>query len=529
LREALYPVFRAMEASATPQPRGGTWEAAARWLPFWLAFAAALALRLAFLDLRPLHHDEGVNAWIASRPLAGFGIFYNPANFHGPFLFFLTLPFLALLGDGDLVLRLPAALASAAMVPLLLPLRRRLGLAGITAAAWLLALSPSFVAYGRTLIHETFLAVLTLALVAAAASWLEDRQERRLVLAAFCLGLLATVKETWVLTAAVLGIAAVLARLWTRGRPDLRGLWGTPRPGTAWRAVAAFGVPYVLLYTSFFTSPQGVIDSVRTFFVWTGRGLEGAGHAKPWDYFPRLLLSFEGVTVACAVAGGLLALRRRDAFGTFCALWAAGQLAAYSLLTYKTPWLMLNKVLPAALVAGLLFREVWTWQRPWRWALAAPFALGLAWSGWRAVEVSFFRYEDSRVALVYVPTSPEVPALVSAVREAARRIPPDGAVRILGRQAWPLPWYLNGLPGLQYRHEIPPSPDGGVLVVDKELEGKLRPLLKQRYRRREYLLRPGKTVVIYVNEELEAAPSPSNAPRAAAGSSSNTSWWSDRS
>lgn len=473
-----------------------------RWLLFWTAFAAALALRLALLDLRPLHHDEGVNAWIASRPLDGAGIFYNPANFHGPFLFFLVLPLIALVGESDFLLRLPVALASAAMVPLLLPLRRRLGVAGVTAAAWLLALSPSFVYYGRDLIHETFLAALTLALVAAASSWLEERREQRLVLAVFFLGLLATVKETWVLTLAVLGIAAVLAGLWTRGRPDLRGLWETPRPGTAARAAAAFAVPYVLLYTSFFTNPRGLIDSVRTFLLWTERGVEGAGHAKPWDYFPRLLLSFEAVTVVCAVAGGLIALRKRDAFGTFCALWAAGELAAYSLLRYKTPWLALNVILPAALAAGVLFREAWGWRRPWRVAVAAAFVLGLAWSGWRVVEVSFLRFDDTRLALVYVPTSREVPALVSEVREAARRIPPGGAVRILGRYDWPLPWYLRGLPGLQYRHEIPPEPDGDVLIVDRNLEGKLRPRLKQRYSRREYLLRPGKRVVVYVNERL---------------------------
>jgi uncharacterized protein (TIGR03663 family) len=475
-----------------------------RWLLFWTAFAVALAMRLALLDLRPLHHDEGVNAWLASRPLEGAGVFYNPDNFHGPFLFFLVLPFMALLGQSDLVLRLPAALASAAMIPLLLPLRRRLGVAGVTAAAWLLALSPSFVYYGRDLIHETFLAALTLALVAAGTSWLEERKEQRLVLAAFCLGLLATVKETWVLTLAVLGIAAVLARLWTRGRPDLRELWGTPRPGTTTRAAAAFVVPYVLLYMSFFTNPRGLIDSVRTFLLWTGRGVEGAGHAKPWDYFPRLLLSFETVTVVCAVAGGLIALRKRDAFGTFCALWAAGELAAYSLLRYKTPWLALNVILPAALAAGVLFREVWGWRRPWRTALAVLFTLGLVWSGWRAVEASFLRYDDTRLALIYVPTTREVPALVAQVREAARRIPQGGhpAIRLLGRFAWPLPWYLRGLPGFHYGAEIPSRPDGDILIVDRDLEAKLRPLLKQRYSRREYLLRPGKTVVVYVKEEL---------------------------
>jgi uncharacterized protein (TIGR03663 family) len=462
-----------------------------------MAFAAALALRLALLDLRPLHHDEGVNAWLASRILEGHGYRYDPTNFHGPFLFFLCLPFLELLGESVFVLRLPVALASAFMVPLLLPLRRRLGLAGITAAAWLLALSPSFVAYGRDLIHETFLAALTLALVAAATAWRDTGQEDRFVLASFCAGLLATVKETWVVTLAVLLIAAVLARIWTRRPLEVRGSsWG--------RAAAAFAVPYVLLYTSFFTNLKGLSASLWTFFLWTGRGIGGAGHGKPWDYFPRLLLSFEAVTVICALAGGWLALRRRDAFGTFCALWAAGELAAYSLLRYKTPWLALNVILPAALAAGVLFREAWRWPAIPRAILAILLALGLAWSGWRAVEVSFLRFDDTRLALVYVPTDRSVDALVAEVREAAGRIPPGRrpAVRILGRYAWPLPWYLHRLPGLQYRHEVPPEPDGDVLIVDRELEGKLRPLLKQRYRRREYLLRPGKTVVVYVNERL---------------------------
>ncbi|HKI01706.1 MAG TPA: flippase activity-associated protein Agl23 [Thermoanaerobaculia bacterium] len=482
---------------------------AGRWLPFWGAFAAALALRLAFLDARPLHHDEGVNAWFVSKLLEGYQYAYDPAKFHGPFLVFLVLPFFVLLGQSVFISRLPVALASALMVPLLLPLRRRLGMAGVTAAAWLLALSPSFVAYGRDLIHETFLAALTLALVAAVSSWLETRREERLVLAAFCLGLLATVKETYAVTLAILAIAAVLARIWTRGRPDLRELWSgvrAARRDTAVRAAAAFGVPYVLLYTSFFTHPWGLPGSIQTFFIWSGKGLEGAGHGKPWDYFPGLLLAFEPVTVLCALVGGWLALRRRDAFGTFCALWAAGELAAYSLLRYKTPWLGLNILLPAALAAGVLFREIFSGRVPAvpRAVLAGTFLLGVAWEGWRAVEVSFRRFDDTRLALVYVPTHRDVDALVAEVREAAGRIPPGGkpAVRILGRYAWPLPWYLRDLPGMEYRHDLPPEPDGDVLIVDREREVSLRPLLRQRYRRREYLLRPGEPVAVYVNERL---------------------------
>lgn len=465
---------------------------------FWAAFIAALLLRLLFLDVRPLHHDEGMAAWLLAKLFEGHRFAYDPERFHGPFLIFFTAPFARLLGESDFVLRLPAALASAAMVPLLLPLRRRLGVAGITAAAWLLAVSPAFVAYGRDLIPETFLVVLTLALVVAVSDWLATRRQGSFVLAALCLGLLATVKETYALTVAILAAAGFVVRpRWAALRADLSRR-------TALRAALAFSAPYVLLYTSFFTNPRGLLDSFRTFFLWAAKGVAGAGHAKPGDYFPRLLISFEIVTVLCAVAGGWIALRRRDAFGTFCVLWAAGELLAYSALRYKTPWLVLNILLPAVLAAGVLFRESSGPATPavLRVALVGTFSLGLAWMGWRAVEVSFLRFDDDRLALVYVPTHRDVKVLVAEVRAAARRIPAGGraAIRILGSHAWPLPWYLRDLPGMEYRQDVPRHPDADVLIVQKELEPRLRPLLRQGYRRREFLLRPRQPVAVYLKE-----------------------------
>ena len=62
----------------------------------WLALAAITALAAWFrfdaLDLKPLHHDEGVNAQFMAGLLKNFHYKYNPNNFHGPLLYFLTLP-----------------------------------------------------------------------------------------------------------------------------------------------------------------------------------------------------------------------------------------------------------------------------------------------------------------------------------------------------------------------------------------------------------------------------------------------------
>src|SRR5947199_82736 len=101
-----------------------------RWLPFGAALVVALAARLVALNVRPLHHDEGVNAAFLLALAQGRPYVYNPASYHGPFLYYAGWWPLRLLGTGgmgDGALRLPVALASALMLPLLLPLRRRLG------------------------------------------------------------------------------------------------------------------------------------------------------------------------------------------------------------------------------------------------------------------------------------------------------------------------------------------------------------------------------------------------------------------
>src|SRR3982750_3884621 len=54
--------------------------------------AGALALRLPRLGARPMHNDEGVNA-VKFNELWSSGKFgYDPNEYHGPTLYYLTLP-----------------------------------------------------------------------------------------------------------------------------------------------------------------------------------------------------------------------------------------------------------------------------------------------------------------------------------------------------------------------------------------------------------------------------------------------------
>lgn len=479
-----------------PRPRG-------IWWLYGAAVVAALVLRVLWLSERPLHHDEGVNAWFVGNLLGGYRWSYDPGRFHGPFLFFFHLPLAAVFGVSTLAWRLPVALVSTAMLLLLLPLRRWLSAGGTVAAAWLLAVSPSLVSYGRDFIHETYLVFFTLALVASVARLVEEPTQGRLALAAGCLACLATVKETYVLALGALVLATLSAfgasRVWTR----VKALAPVARKG--WDGAAfAFGIPYVLFFTSFFTNLQGLPDSVRTFFLWLGKGVAGEGHAKPWDYFPRLLIEFEPAVLVLAVAGVVVALLKKDAFGVFTGVWAGVLVAAYSAIPYKTPWLALNLVLPAALTAGCLFRHAGGWPRWAKAGLAALLVAGLGWGAWRTVEVAYTRHEDDSLRLVYTPTHHDVWALMDLVRQAVAQAPdPQKAkVHLYGGHGWPLPWYFRDLSGMVYKTNLEPGPemDADVVIVEDDMEGKLRPLLNDRYERKTFYLRPRETLVVLVNE-----------------------------
>ncbi|HWM94123.1 MAG TPA: flippase activity-associated protein Agl23 [Thermoanaerobaculia bacterium] len=479
-----------------------------RWWPFWIAFAAALALRLLWLDVRPLHHDEGVNGWFLYRLLDGYRWEYDPEKFHGPFLYFFGAPFALLLGMTEIALRLPVALASSAMVPLLLPLRRRLGRTGVTAAAWVLAVSPSLVSYGRDLIHETYLVALTLALIAAAVRWLEEGSRRDLILAALALSLLFTVKETAALTIVSLLLGALAVWL-AAGRPPL------PRAGEGrgegssrtWGLLAlTLILPYVLLYTSFFTNPPGLVDSFRAYLPWAEKGFEGTGHEKPWPYFFRLLGQFEPLALAGGVLGSAVAFWRRDLFGVFVSVAWMAQLAAYSAIPYKTPWLGMNMVLLLALSTGVLFGEIGRRRFPgaFRAAVTVAGLLAVTWSASRAVEVSFLRYDDESLGLVYVQTHRDLRGLMTLIDEAAVRSPQGKglAIRFYTGNRWPLPWYLRDYTGVLYTREVPMDPAGDVLICDSGQEQTLRQRLKGKYVRRKYTLRHKVELVVYVRPSL---------------------------
>ena len=84
----------------------------------------AFALRIAWIEMKPPHFDEGVNGWFVDQMTRTGYFHYDPGNFHGPLHFYALFVSLTLFGREVWALRLPVVIVSTLCVALWLSRHR---------------------------------------------------------------------------------------------------------------------------------------------------------------------------------------------------------------------------------------------------------------------------------------------------------------------------------------------------------------------------------------------------------------------
>ncbi|HEX8070308.1 MAG TPA: hypothetical protein VF546_10180 [Pyrinomonadaceae bacterium] len=165
-------------APAAPEATAATLSPRAWQLASGAILLGATLLRVFRLGLNPLHHDEGVNGFFLVNLMRSGVYHYDPANYHGPTLYYFALPLTYPLDHYHALdtwaLRLVTAAFGVGVVWLTLRLRSYLGAFGALAAAALLAVSPGMVYNSRYFIHEMLFVFFTLGIVVAAGRFYED-------------------------------------------------------------------------------------------------------------------------------------------------------------------------------------------------------------------------------------------------------------------------------------------------------------------------------------------------------------------
>lgn len=479
------------------------------WALFVLVFLAAFFLRFYDLTVRPIHHDEGVIGFFKLNILQGMRYTYDP-DYHGPFEYLFGAFIFLLFGVSDFTLRAPETLFNLLTILLLLPLRRRFGDAGTLTAAGLLAVSPSMVYYAQRAYMDNFFIFFSLALVVCGALYFERRQARYLLLGAFDLALLFTTKETAFIISFIFvtflgleyiyGLAREKDAAGRLGRnAEAAGRWAQENAGWLLAALVIFVFTYAAIYTTLFYNLgnlQLAVEKSLTF--WLSRSTTWEGHFKPFYYWWELLSKYEQPVLVLAIAGAFLSLRR-GAFGRFCAWWASASFAIYSAIPYKTPWLDIHLILPMALAAGIGIDEVAGMVDGWRrYFLVLPVLGLLLLSSYVAWDVTYKRYADGDLMLVYVQSVDSYKKLITDLENASGRFQgKETEISVVATEYWPLPWHLRDYTRVAWNGRSVPDQNASIVISGKNDFSEIREELRENYSVEKYDVRPGVTLYAY--------------------------------
>ena len=509
------------------------------WIAILLVAAGALACRLPQLHLRPMHTDEAVQAYKTGILIDTHDYVYDPYEYHGPTLYYLTLPAVWLSGASrfadttETTFRIVPVVFGAVLILLIGLLGDGLGRPAAVLAAMLTAISPIMVFYSRYYIQEMLLVFFTLGLLAAGWRYARSRRLAWAILAGVFAGLMHATKETSVIAFAATLIGIGLTTWYGRraGKPSGEE---NRRPICPWHialgALAGLLVAALFL-TSFLTHPEGLAHSLKAYVYHPQRALGGSIHDHPWYYYLHLVLFTkrgpgpwwsEGFIIALALVGMVAALLKKcgtdedRTLPRFLTFYTIAMTAIYAAIPYKTPWSMLSffhgMILLAGYGAWILLRAT----RPRanagalryapRAVLCLLLALGTAHLGVEAYRANTRYCADIRNPYVYAHSVKGILRLAERAEDIAEAAPEghDMLIKVIApaEDYWPVPWYLRRFTRVGYWSEVPENPDADMVIAAPQFGAALEKALHGSYQMEYHGLRPNVLLLMYIREDL---------------------------
>ena len=292
-----------------------------------------------------------------------------------------------------------------------------------------------------------------------------------------------------------------------------------------WRVAGLiFLIPYVLLYSTFFTNPSGFASGiVGSFGYWlVQQDVQRGG--QPWYYY--LLLQIPLYEYLAAFGAGLAALLGLKALferrspspptpgeqeaapfpaGIFLGFWAVLSLLMFSYAGERMPWLTVHIALPMILLSGWAFGRLLSarkvssaWARSLRWAIIIVLGTGFALTAQTALRAAYQNYNYANEFLVYAHGEQGIADVMQRVERLSRASKGDLSLEIgfdtsdgLGDSgvAWPFTWYLRNYPnafefGPELHRELADTP---VIIISNNNYDRLDPLLSGSHQYFDYL------------------------------------------
>jgi uncharacterized protein (TIGR03663 family) len=518
-----------------------------------LILAAAFAIGFRTIDLgrRPMHADESVQAAIFRGLWLKGEYAYNPHEFHGPTMPYATLPSAWLSGaesfseTTETTYRLVPVCFGIAVVLLIWCFSDAIGRPAAISASLLAAISPAMVFYSRYYIHETLLVFFSLCVILFAWRYLRSGKLAWCLAAGAAVGLMQATKETAPLS--YVAATAAFALTWLYGActnpkrergQDASHADSSPESCVDdqrhfrfpwWHIALGAGAALltaVVLYSSFFTNPHGLLDAVLTYEPWLKRAGGDSPHGNPWYFFferlgwwqyedgpvysELLILLLAGIGFLTALFPKGRLLRNADIhFLRWLGFYTLMLTAGYTIIPYKTPWCALQFLIGWILLAGVgavvLVRAIPT--IPLKTTVTIALLVGAGQLGWQSYRASFVQPAEPENPWVFAHTSPGLLKLETIIEQFAEAHPEGHALSIKfiwhDHYYWPLPWYLRRFDHVEPWTSLPPDPSAAVVISSPKFDRALTPSLeKTHYMTDFYEIRPQVLVQLWVRDDV---------------------------
>lgn len=481
-----------------PRPEGRSRRPSNRALVAVAVTLLSAVAHLWRLGLRPLAHDEAIDAWFSWQARDLDVMRYDPI-YHGPLRFYVEGFLLDTFGTGAAQARLLAAVCGILATALIASQTRLLGRVGAPVAALLFVVSPTALTVTRTGREDSFVGLVNLGLLLLVAHALTRPRARHLVGAGVLLAMSFALKETtflFGLNALVFFVAGALvaaARPRSASRAAVSRLASLGPQPWIW-SFMAFALVFMVIFTSGFRYSagleSGMFDGLR--YWWSQHDVGRGG--QEWHFHLTIYAAYEWLLLPVAAAGLWVTVRRRSLVGAWFATMAIGQLVLYSWAGEKFAWLALHPLLPTFLLAGIgaeAFHRRLSARPRARLAVGALFAVGVVASAVVAARPAINHGADPRELLVTVQTSVDVPPIVERLSELQESGQIDSiVVDQEGGGSWPWAWYLVELENVSYAlldyDELPAETDAIIVLAYEEPPEVPPGFTVERFRLREW-------------------------------------------
>jgi predicted membrane-bound mannosyltransferase len=329
-------------------------------------------------------------------------------------------------------------------------------------------------------------------------------------------------KETWIIMFAAMVIALFASCLLASGsklvffrrREFIRHLSA---------AIFSGAIFSVLFYSSFFTNPQGIYDSIATFKTYFSRAGQNEWHLHPWHFYGKILLFFklgdgpvfsEALVLMLAAPGLFFAMGKKEIPGMdklllrFLAFYTILVAIIFSLIPYKTPWNVLGfwhgMILLAGVGAVYLFQI--NMPRAIQLPITALLAAGFLHLCWLSYTANFKLYTTPENPYVYAHPMQDVLTVTERIKKISEAHPEGRNIYIEaifpGDDYWPFPWYLRSFPHVGWWSKVNENTPAAPIIL-------CSPMVEEELTEKLYLLPPPGKRHLYVpmfDQALEIRP-----------------------